>query len=62
MKAMAAVLSSPSVYRFSGKIGRLTLSNTPFLVNNSLNPWYKQREMPEPPKESFGEWYKKNRK
>ncbi len=61
MKAMAAVLSNPSVYRLSGKRGRLALANVPFVVNNSLNPWYKQREMPEPPKESFGEWYKKNR-
>jgi len=26
-----------------------------------LNPWFKQREMPEAPKESFQSWYK-NRK
>lgn len=61
MKAMSAVLSNPAVYRLSGKIGRFTLANAPFVVNNSFNPWFKQREMPEPPKESFGEWYKKNR-
>ncbi|MEZ4902580.1 MAG: hypothetical protein R2822_12925 [Spirosomataceae bacterium] len=42
-----------------GKVGRFAMANAPFVVNNSLNPWYKQREMPEPPKESFGEWYKK---
>jgi L-lactate dehydrogenase complex protein LldF len=25
----------------------------PFVVNNGLNPWFKNREMPEPPKESL---------
>jgi L-lactate dehydrogenase complex protein LldF len=30
-------------------------------VNNKLNPWFKQREMPEAPKESFRDWYKKNK-
>jgi L-lactate dehydrogenase complex protein LldF len=38
------------------------MKNMPALVNNSLNPWYKQREMPAPPEESFREWYKKNGK
>jgi L-lactate dehydrogenase complex protein LldF len=33
------------------------MKNAPFLVNNSMNPWYNQREMPEPPKESFRDWY-----
>ena len=37
------------------------MNNIPFVVNNNLNPWYKEREMPEPPKESFTEWYKKNK-
>ena len=46
----------------AGKIGRFLMKNVPFVVNNSLNPWYKQREMPEPPKESFGDWYLENRK
>jgi hypothetical protein len=32
------------------------------MVNNGANAWYKQREMPEPPTESFREWYKKNGK
>jgi L-lactate dehydrogenase complex protein LldF len=62
MKLMAGVLGRPSVYRFSGKMGRLVMRTMPFLTNNKLNPWYKQRDMPVPPKQSFGEWYKKNRK
>ncbi|HEY0055665.1 MAG TPA: lactate utilization protein B [Pedobacter sp.] len=62
MKVMASVLSSPATYHLAGKMGRLTLKYIPFAVSNSFNPWYKNREMPEPPKESFGEWVKKNRK
>jgi L-lactate dehydrogenase complex protein LldF len=27
-----------------------------------MNPWYKQREMPDAPKQSFSEWYKQNKK
>ncbi|MCP9754675.1 lactate utilization protein [Lacihabitans sp. CCS-44] len=62
MKGMSTVLSNPSIFKFSGKVGRMLMDKLPFLVNNSMNPWYKQREMPEPPEESFREWYKKNRK
>lgn len=62
MKGMAWVLSNPSLYRFSGKIGRWAMSLFPFITNNKLNPWYKQREMPEAPKQSFRDWYVKNKK
>ncbi|GAB4018988.1 lactate utilization protein [Spirosoma sp. KCTC 42546] len=59
IKAMAWTLSSPSSYTTIGKAGRWVLNNIPFAVNNKFNPWYKQREMPDTPKESFGEWYAK---
>ncbi|NGY37614.1 lactate utilization protein [Flavobacterium sp. XN-5] len=62
MKTMAYLFSKPSVYRFVGKIGRRMMKAFPFMTNNKLNVWYKQREMPEPPKESFREWYLKNGK
>jgi len=62
MQIMDWTLSSPTAYHTAGKAGRLVLKYAPFMVNNKLNPWYKHRDMPEPPKESFGEWYKKNRK
>jgi L-lactate dehydrogenase complex protein LldF len=62
MKGMSVVLSNPGIFKFSGKVGRMLMDKLPFLVNNSMNPWYKQREMPEPPDESFRDWYKKNRK
>lgn len=61
MQGMAFVLSSPKIFRLAGLFGRTIMRYMPFLVNNSLNPWSKQREMPKPPKESFQDWYK-NRK
>lgn len=61
MKAMAFTLSSPTRYQIAGKAGRFVLKNMPFAVNNKLNPWYNEREMPAVPKESFTEWYKKNK-
>lgn len=60
MKVMALTLSSPDVYHTAGKTGRWILNHAPFALKNKLNPWYKQRDMPESPKESFGEWYAKN--
>ncbi len=57
MKGMAWVLLHPKIYRLAGAMGRFVVKNLPFLVNNSLNPWSKQREMPEAPKESFQSWY-----
>lgn len=62
MKSMAFLFSKPSLYRFVGKSGRLIMRVFPFIINNRLNVWYKQREMPSAPKESFREWYLKNEK
>lgn len=62
MHGMSAVLSNPSVFEFAGKAGRFVIKNASFMVNNGLNAWYKQRETPAPPVESFREWYKKNGK
>jgi L-lactate dehydrogenase complex protein LldF len=61
MKGMAFVFSNPTIFKLAGYMGRLVMRFAPFVVNNSLNPWFKQREMPEAPKESFQSWYK-NRK
>jgi L-lactate dehydrogenase complex protein LldF len=61
MKGMAFVFSNPTIFKLAGYMGRLVMRFAPFIVNNSLNPWFKQREMPEAPKESFQSWYK-NRK
>ena len=61
MKAMSLTLSSPLLYRSGGKVGRLVFKYAPFAVNNQLNPWYKHREMPKAPEQSFGEWYNKRK-
>ena len=63
MKGMATVLGSPFLYNLSGKIGRWVMRNMPFLVNNkNWNPWFKQRNMPKAPEQSFRDWYIKNNK
>lgn len=63
LKVLNRILSNPSLYKIAGRTGRGLLRISPrFLVNNPLNTWTKQREMPQPPKESFREWYIKNRK
>ncbi len=61
MQVMTWTLSSPGMYHMAGKAGRWVLKHAPFAVNNKLNPWYKQRDMPTSPQWSFSEWYKQNR-
>ena len=61
MQGMGWVLSNPRVYRISGKIGRWVMRIFPFMVNNRLNVWYKQREMPKAPEKSFRDWFKENK-
>jgi L-lactate dehydrogenase complex protein LldF len=62
MEGMSTTLSSPTAYRIAGKVGRAILQYMPFAMNNQLNPWYKHREMPSAPKQSFREWYIDKRK
>lgn len=62
MQVMAKTLASPTLYHLAGKVGRMTLKYAPFAVNHKLNAWYLHREMPKPPKQSFGEWYADQRK
>jgi len=62
MKGMATTLSKPGIFKFAGKWGRKAMRIMPSLINNRFNPWYKQRDLPEPPKQSFTEWYEENQK
>lgn len=63
MRLAGWLFAHPRIYRFSGRIGRKLLSVLPQkLMNNSMNTWSKQRELPTPPKTSFRDWYIKNRK
>ena len=62
MNGMAFVLAHPSIYRMAGKVGRWVMRSFPFITNNkTFNSWYKQREMPAAPKQSFRDWYIKNK-
>ncbi len=62
MQILAFVLAKPALYRFSGSMARWVIRIFPFILKSkSLNPWYKQRELPEAPKQSFRDWYKQNK-
>ena len=62
MKGMNFLFSNPKIYRLMGKVGRKSMQLFPFMINNKFNVWFRQREMPVPPKESFRDWYLKNKK
>ncbi len=62
MGGMAYLFTYPKLYRIIGKTGRWVMKNFPFVVNNKLNVWFKQREMPQVPEQSFRDWYLKNGK
>lgn len=64
MQALAKVLARPKLYARLGKVARRVLASAPYALshNGTLNPWAIAREMPQPPKQSFREWYAVNRK
>lgn len=56
------VLSRGGLYNFMGKAARTALKIAPrSIVYNRFNAWGKSRELPEVPRESFKEWYRKHR-
>ena len=62
MSVTAWLFRFPWLYRIAGKLGRLALKITPrALIYTRWNDWGQDRELPTPPKQSFGEWYRKNR-
>jgi L-lactate dehydrogenase complex protein LldF len=63
MKIANGVFAVPFAYSLSGNMMRGALKILPDSITYSgLNTWGKQRDLPELPKESFKDWYKKNRK
>lgn len=63
VKGAAIVLSRPTLYNLVGNMARLFLKYAPrFIIYNPLNIWGRQRELSPAPKQSFTQWYKKNRK
>jgi len=62
MRIAGWTLASPNRYRWAGKLARWALRILPrWMVYNKLNTWGQGRELPEVPKQSFKEWYKKNK-
>ncbi len=62
MKIAGTVLSKPGLFKWGGRMARWALRIMPrFMVYNGLNDWGKDRELPAAPKQSFSEWYRKNR-
>ncbi|MVN78676.1 DUF3390 domain-containing protein [Hymenobacter sp. HMF4947] len=59
MKFMGRLLASPNAFKISGKLARTGLRLLPHGLthNQTANAWAIARELPEPPKQSFREWY-----
>jgi L-lactate dehydrogenase complex protein LldF len=57
------VFGHPEEYHAAEKMARPAMDHTPhfLLYNRSLNPWVRDREMPEIAQETFREWYLANR-
>lgn len=63
MKGASILFRYPSLFTTVGKLGRTGLKWAPrWITHNRLNKWTIARELPEPPPESFREWYQRNRK
>lgn len=62
MKLANGIFKSPLAYKISGSLMRNALKSLPnSLIYHPLNVWGKNRNLPDPPKESFQQWYLKNR-
>ncbi|MFK8112065.1 MAG: LutB/LldF family L-lactate oxidation iron-sulfur protein [Rubripirellula sp.] len=63
MKMASWLFRHPGVFALAGRMGRTALRILPHgLTHNRFNTWSIARELPEPPQESFRDWYAKNRK
>jgi L-lactate dehydrogenase complex protein LldF len=62
MKLANGIFKSPLAYHISGSLMRKAVKSLPnSLIYHPLNIWGKNRNLPDPPKESFQQWYRKNR-
>ena len=63
IRIIGKVMSEPRLYRAAISATGLAIEHLPrFAIYNWLNPWGRQREVPEPPKQSFRSWYVENRR
>jgi L-lactate dehydrogenase complex protein LldF len=62
MKVTSFVMRRPWLYRLSGRIGRFALCWLPdSVIYNRFNPWGRQRDLPEIPRRSFRELYRRQK-
>ena len=62
LKQTGKILAKPKSYSRNGKMMRAALKYLPrFFFYNNINTWTEGRELPDLPKQSFKEWYQKNR-
>ncbi len=62
LKMAGKLLASPKLYRATVKSMGVALEELPnFVLYNPLNIWGLNRDLPDAPKATFHDWYKKNR-
>ena len=62
MKAASLIFRNAWLFVLMGWTGRTALRWLPhWATHNRFNQWSVARELPEPPKESFRDWYRRNR-
>jgi L-lactate dehydrogenase complex protein LldF len=62
MQAAGKVLASPKLYRAAVEGTHVATEHLPrFMVYSRFNAWGRQRDVPEAPKQTFRQWYLKNR-
>jgi L-lactate dehydrogenase complex protein LldF len=62
MKASARLLASPRLFRAAGAAARMGMRLMPRrLLRAASGAWGRARDLPAPPRETFREWYEKNR-
>lgn len=61
LKAASWVLSNHKRFRRISRLTKWFMVRMPFVTSVFLKPWFRHRDMPPMPKETFTEWYRKNR-
>ncbi len=63
LKYLGKLMANPKAYRGAVSMASSAIDDLPrFMLYNRLNAWGRQRELPDPPKQTFREWYLENRK
>ena len=63
MKAAGKLIANPALYRAAVQGANKALAHLPrFVIYNGLNAWGKRRETPALPRETFHQWYQRNRR